>query len=395
MTSKTGRILNQYQYFVDIIEEKLNATIKYPKLGKNSSTLDEYVEESKNDFYEIYFSLWLGLNLAKEFPSGYGEILTFEQQEQCFEVPLPKIIPIYEQILIRPFDSRCWIFLSVTIIISAFIWRLFKKFDAVDSHWDFIFATFAFFLGQSKKIKTKKIILIILMQILIFALFIFGNGYQSLVTSFMLNPLQQKKLKSVRELLESDQKIFYDEDFHATMEDNPKYQTLINDKRVNLGSLEAKDDEAQIWPCYFIDFRMRNSPNKDVTWDKQYKISDIVYSYQLVLRIGLFNPFQEKFQQLMQLSFEAGLMSAWKVMNHEYFLDPPEQSYVHERFKFLLASKEILDFSSMIPIFAILLIGSLISLIALLIEIFYHDFLVPYFKYKKAKRNIRKFIKFN
>ena len=60
---------------------------------------------------------------------------------------------------------------------------------------------------------------------MIFALFIIGNGYESLVTSFMLDPLKQPMITTIDELFDSDMKFygFYYLDY--IYEENPKYGT--------------------------------------------------------------------------------------------------------------------------------------------------------------------------
>jgi hypothetical protein len=70
--------------------------------------------------------------------------------DQCFIAPLPPKHSTTELILFMPLDKSCWIFLGVTVGISAIIWRFF---EGSNSHWKFLFGMFALFVGQYSDIK--------------------------------------------------------------------------------------------------------------------------------------------------------------------------------------------------------------------------------------------------
>lgn len=78
---------------------------------------------------------------------------TLSSENFCFHVMHEPPIPLYEQILIRPFDNRVWVFLLASIVICVFIWWGFKFLKDVDSPWQLLFATFGYFLGQSVKLR--------------------------------------------------------------------------------------------------------------------------------------------------------------------------------------------------------------------------------------------------
>lgn len=97
----------------------------------------------------------IGLSLVESFkgflePKFYGHF----QENISFDVECPEPISIYEQILFRPFDNLCWIYLGVSVGFCSIVWRLYESVFEIDSHWHFLFGIFGFFVGQSVNIKT-------------------------------------------------------------------------------------------------------------------------------------------------------------------------------------------------------------------------------------------------
>lgn len=227
---------------------------------------------------------------------------------------------------------------------------------------------------------SNNLMLKVLFQILIFTLFIFSNGYQSLVTSFMLNPLEVKLLKNFDDLLDSNLNFEYDNDINTIYWENPKYQKMVYGGR--LRSIDSKikakrsDNLAFTQPCREFDFTISLTRNKKF-YGELYRLSGTAYSHMSRLFVGILNPFIEKFQNLADLTFEAGLQKAWKVF-HEVNLSNTKNIL---RIKEIIEKNEkideriFLDFDAIIPMFVILGIGLGISLLSLLFEIFYYDFL--------------------
>jgi hypothetical protein len=167
------------------------------------------------------------------------------------------------------------------------------------------------------------------------------------------------------------------------MENNSNYQKKKSLNEISEQYLINDDDKSEIWPCELTDYFMSFSRDRDVTFDGKYKISEIAYSNQISLEVGFLNPYQEKFQNLMQISFEAGLMKAWKLFLKERNFSLKDLEENSENNEKLAKTKEILDLNSFIPIFVILLIGYFLAGFGLLAEVFYFDFIEPYKKYRK------------
>lgn len=146
--SPDGKFINKVSKFIEIIRDKLNASINMIEIVKNCLTQPEFDNRSRIELHEhnlildFYASPDAGMDNSGLIPF-YGDT------DHCFLVPLPPKIAIYEQILIRPMEREVWFFLGISIATSAFIWRLFKNFGAEDSLWHFLFGMYAFFVGQS------------------------------------------------------------------------------------------------------------------------------------------------------------------------------------------------------------------------------------------------------
>lgn len=223
-------------------------------------------------------------------------------------------------------------------------------------------------------------------------MFLLGNCYQGLVTSFMLKPVQQKILKSIDELLESDYNIEYTSIHLIEALINKKaFENVIKENRlIDLSSLPFDDFSENIRTetatgqrCKFY----RNAISK--TWSRKsifgmYLIDEVIFREPEKLFTGFLNPFYDKFQEIMDRSFEAGLTKAWELYFFLYF------RYDHEAPEI---EKKILDFESIAPFFLILVFGLSVAGFVLLVEIFYNDVLKNISKEfvdKKIKQLLRK-----
>lgn len=217
----------------------------------------------------------------------------------------------------------------------------------------------------------------ILLQILIITIFIFSNGYQGLVTSFMLQPAQHKLLKSVDDFLKSDIKIHGF--FYHQLLTIPKYQNFMTiDRKAkhdctvinNPGKALCGDLKISfIAECSFKKI-MENFGNGK-SYLGMYQIPEVVFTERLNLFVPASHPFVDKFQYFMDLSFEAGLPIAWERFYREYI----NLRFMHEKNERNTKEMQILDFGAIRPFFLILVFGFALALLVLLCEIFKHDFL--------------------
>lgn len=240
----------------------------------------------------------------------------------------------------------------------------------------------------------------ILLQILIVTFWIFSNGYQSIVTSFMLNPARIDHLKSVEEVLDSETKIPLKSIFEEIHEDNPKYQKAVKDGRVVEHEFlyygKEKKEVANIDYCEVNKDRIEYEGDGK-SWRGYYLIPEVVYSTFNDLYVKPFHPFIEKLQEIMDRTFEAGMHQEW---TRRFYT-------VHNAIKYdgnfkrpvRIEEKKNLDFEDIVPFCLILAFGFVSSLLSLVFEIFYCDFVSElsreYFERKfgrffKRKRKVKK-----
>lgn len=202
----------------------------------------------------------------------------------------------------------------------------------------------------------------------------------------MMNPLKVTLMKDIDELFASHYEIGVEQAFSYIFKYNPNYQKAVAENRVNLYKKFNRSDIAIPYPCYFEYTVFK--------YDKiALKLSDYyVIHYQNAMRfstidMGVKNPLIDKFQYLMDWSFEAGLIDAWVnsylISIRDFFINSGKKAIVSE------IPNDTLDFSQILPICVILLIGHVLAILAFLCEIFYKD-VVSEFGYYHEKLRRRK-----
>lgn len=150
--SKKKKLTGKYIYLFDIIGEKFNVKINYINVRQNSNSSDEHYLKLRNVMQNMVNEI--DVFMMKQFDGDErGYLWTHEEIEICVIVPPPKIIPVYEKTLIKPFDEKIWMYSSISVVLTALVWRMFKKYGADESIGNFLFGLFAFFVGQSADIK--------------------------------------------------------------------------------------------------------------------------------------------------------------------------------------------------------------------------------------------------
>lgn len=221
-----------------------------------------------------------------------------------------------------------------------------------------------------KNLFSDHLALKVLLQIMIFALFITGNGYQNVVTTFMVEPKRILPFKTVNDLLGSKYELSSNDFLNFMAQDNPKFKKAVSEGRVSKFD-KIKTNHAFTMPCSEVQLSLLYGV-RGMSYEKMYILPEPLSYEFLRLKVGYLNPFLNKFQRLMDLSFEAGLLSAWRTFHEMTTREAYHKEGLTATSPFF--KKDILDFEQIQPIIMILLIGLGISLLALLCEIFYHDF---------------------
>lgn len=200
----------------------------------------------------------------------------------------------------------------------------------------------------------------------------------------MLKPLQQDLLKSIDELFES--KVLIDAiNLERYFEQNPNYQNALKENRIV--SLFGYDDKDWLKKSIKNNIAVIShicDGNAQVNYPGMYQIPEIFYD-SFDLYVPPFQPYTDKIQNLMDRSFETGLLKAWKT----FYSNEAKKFYGTKTNSNIKDEKEVLDFEALIPFFLILVIGFSLSLLVLFFEIFHNDFWsqLPknYFKLKLRK----------
>lgn len=192
----------------------------------------------------------------------------------------------------------------------------------------------------------------------------------------MLNPLEQKLLRNVDELWDSDLKIVFDMSVQLMYWNNSKYRKAIDDKRMvfvtNITKLYSS--EAYIVPCETVEISLKATYDRK-TVDGMYMLNEKVFSDNIELYCGTFSAYVDKFQHLMDLSLEAGLHKAWKLYHEISISNLVVTKEMRDERSKIPVENEILNFFSIIPMFLILLVGHSLALLSFLFEIFHSDFI--------------------
>lgn len=128
--------------------EKLNATMRLINIVIDHSSAKNYERSIKQKVDELIttekIDFYINAVVSKDLQS-------YNFVEFCSLVPLPPKYSIYELILILPLDKSCWMWLGITVVVCAVIWKMFERSKTGSG---FLFGIFAFFVGQSAEIKT-------------------------------------------------------------------------------------------------------------------------------------------------------------------------------------------------------------------------------------------------
>lgn len=395
--TKDNKIVSKYMPLVEIFEEKMNAGINMIILGveENVKPYDSYPRMARDHLLNLRNGLKIDLNVERfiSFFDDAKKLNIYDQWEACFLVTTPSPEIKFQIVLLMPFDKSIWIGISVSLVVSAVIWKLFRTFGTSDSHWRFLFSLYGIFLFQGVKMHKNHLVLMILLQIFVFVIYIFGNLHQGMVTSFKIQQLDIKKFKTFEELLESDYKIAVTSQIDRLYRDTEIYQAAIRQNRLYQNEdpiIETFHEKfAMTHACELIEYRKHFRSLNGTSQGEKYLVQQRIFIRLVDAEAGIFNPYILRFQELMDWSFEAGLPKAWN-LNFKLAL----RQILNHSNNFEEESSGDLTFSDIAPMFLILIIGSLTATFVLLIEIFHHDFIselsLEYFLKKLEKFRRRK-----
>ncbi|CAG9806800.1 unnamed protein product [Chironomus riparius] len=340
---------------------------------------------------------WLTRSMHLTINSGVGikisepKLLTYEKKSYCALVPVPLKASFFHVIFIEPFDSFTWIFIALSVLSSVAVWRMFQSRGAVDSHWKVAFGIFTIFIRQGADFSLRnRTVLVLLLNIICLTTFLLSNLYEGALPSLMIKPSYSHRLQTVDDLLNSNYEINANPLFKYTLRNSSLVQAMA--PRLNTLSLVIGEDDGKlvidqhyvfIRTCDVAEITLKHKlPNGRAVSDYYYLLSEELSWQFIQLEASYFNPFLERLQYFMNLSFQAGLPQMWKVM--------ASQDYSQYEGKQKIDERSFLELQDLVSIFGLLIIGSGLSAIVLFAEIFYHDCL---HNLNTNRRNVWKSIK--
>ncbi|CAG9811082.1 unnamed protein product [Chironomus riparius] len=305
------------------------------------------------------------------------KLLTYEENGDCALVPLPPKVPIFQSIFIEPFDGLTWLFFVLTTGCSVAVWWMFHGRGAVDSAWLLGYGMFVMFIGQGIDFSRKnRLVLAFLLELIIVMVWILCNAYEGVITSFMIQPIQEHRLETFDDLVASDYKIFSDTVFASKISTSEAYKVLM--PRLNSSAKDLYDE-------FFLELARKNYvfiiscdqaevivnqmlPRENKRVSEFYYLLPKKFLPSLVqLEASYLNPVLDILQYYMDLSFQAGLLYIWELF---HYLDSPYtfRQEISDQFEYL-------KFEDLTQVFSILVGGYVITTALFLNEVFFHDIL--------------------
>ncbi|CAG9810321.1 unnamed protein product [Chironomus riparius] len=366
-------------HFLKDVSEKQNAGIQFTiqpdgaHLGKSWETRQMH----------------LTINTAASFDNPEPKLINYEKRGFCALIPIPQKTLTFRIMIIMPFDYLIWAPLVLSIAGSFAVWWLYCGRGAVDSHWLLLAEIYKLFFGQGFTLsRNNHFMLLTLMQLICWLIFIISNAYQSEITSCMIEPFHENRLQTVADLLASNHEIVTDEGFAFIIKDVDEFEALrMMIKKTDLQLHERFEEEVtqkhsvMISMCDTFEHDLnRLLDNGRYINDDYYILPEPILWEFVRLEASYLNPFLERFQFYMDLSFQAGLPHMWKVLEN---LD-------QSRYAMIDASDvpDSLRFEDLHEVFRVLGIGLIASIFVFLFEIFYHDCL-RYFDVRGFVKDLR------
>jgi hypothetical protein len=276
--------------------------------------------------------------------------------------------------IIMPFDYLIWLPFVVSIACSVAVWWMYRGRGAVDSHWTLLAEIYKMFFGQGFTLsRNNHFMLLTLMQLICLLTFIISNLYESEITSCMIEPYHENRLETVEDLLASNYDIVTDEGFAFMINSNDGFEALKSKIILTDLHLSERFEEEMIEKhsvliamCdAFESDLQRMLENGRLISDYYYMLPELILWDFVRLEAGYLNPFLERFQYYMDLSFQAGLPHMWKVIEN---LDESRYSVADSS-----DTLHNLRLEDLHEVFKVLGIGLTASLFVFLLEIFYRD----------------------
>lgn len=379
---KDGKLKGMDVKLMQTIIQHQNATIVYYHSTR------EYMQYYWKNFIKLKIDLCMNAHsviVKTNFSFDYVNL--YETDGFCALMPHPKRKSLLENVVL-PFDSWTWLLMIVSLIFMIIFWRYLSKTSNVPNpnSWSyFLFAYFAFFIGQGVDFRNHRTLQKVLIQLMIFMAFILGNIYQTKLVSLLAEPRYEDKIATARQLMNQKYLFYVDPIFEHMLNFSEHFEsfrkiTLVSDfKELNYSHL-AQENVGIIMPCtvadrYLLDKEYLSEFNISNVADYYYKVPEKLYTYYMRFIARTYSQFADRIQEYILRIFEAGLRQRWKSELNFEKVD-------------LIKNEEIFFFTlkDMAGAFLYLGVGHAISFIVFLLElIVFH--IKKYVQMRKERRN--------
>ncbi|CAG9811263.1 unnamed protein product [Chironomus riparius] len=378
--------MHGYRYRVPIFQQNPHIDLfdktKMPKMmhflkavGTIQNSMTSLIFLQNHTLFTNYWesqAMDLTINTAVVIDSSEPKLLTYETQGYCILAPIPQKASFSDLILYKPFDELSWILFALSIACSVAIWRFFHGRGAVDSHWQLAVGIFMMFIGQGADFSRKnRFVLAVLLNIICLAVFLLSTLYEGVITSHMIEPAHEYRMKSLNDVLASDYEILMDELFYSKIKDVDSFKEIKT--RIKVGKELSSDQyREEIIRQHSVIIRTCVNAEYDINivMENGHPVSSYYYiipekfaDRYVQLEASYMNPFLQRLQYFMDLSFQAGLHHIWDVYSTERYAG----SHAIEE------ERQLLKLEDFHQIFIVLAVGLALASLALLIEIFTRD----------------------
>lgn len=174
VTIKGNTSTSKNQHFLDLIEEKFNATIAMNVFQEKTTT--ETYKKASNLINSRGFDLSLSTSYLFQ---DTNKLLPYEDNGFCALIPKKLSTTGFKNILSDPFDRASRVTFAVFLALCMVIWRLYNMLDGNSgSGWSLLYVAYAMFLGQSIRLDSRRFVLKCLKQMLFFGALLISYVYQ-------------------------------------------------------------------------------------------------------------------------------------------------------------------------------------------------------------------------
>lgn len=360
--SRGKKTVSRYFYFFDTLAKIQNSTLVYEWQNNSFEPIEIQKVIHTKKLQRAFHIALIHVNMLESYP----KLEIYEEDPYCIVVPLRRFT-IVQAIFFAPFDKTTWILLFVSVVVAVLGWKLLQKSDA-SSHWRFLSEMLANMVAQSLSLRSKRKVLLLLLQIFIFSIFYLRNLYEGVVTSIMSERSDFIKYQTFEKLLESnsDVKLFLSKAFfmknYSKLE---RWQDRIYfDTELKTPFEMAESNFVIINICSEIELFMKLRGGEEF----YYMIPEKINNQLLKLDVGFTNPYLERWQLIMDRAIETGLMQIWKKF-HKNAINPIMSRASGDENNDAVP----LSIKDLYQVFLIVPFGLVLALLIFLIELFYHD----------------------